>query len=56
MNEHGETFAQQAGIRLKAEPSPLYRLLVLTTLLSWPPPSCAPRPDPYPAHRVCPGD
>jgi hypothetical protein len=34
MNEHGETFAQQAGIRLKDEPSPLYRLLVLTTLLS----------------------
>ncbi|HET9172365.1 MAG TPA: endonuclease [Actinospica sp.] len=34
MEERGETFAQQAGIHLKDEPSPLYRLLVLTTLLS----------------------
>ena len=34
MAERGDTFAQQAGIRLKDEPSPLYRLLVLTTLLS----------------------
>jgi hypothetical protein len=30
----GQTYAQEAGIRLKDTPSPLYRLLVLTTLLS----------------------
>lgn len=32
--EDGRTFAQEAGIRLADTPSPLYRLLVLTTLLS----------------------
>jgi endonuclease III len=32
--EHGETFAEQAGIRLADKPSPLYQLLVLATLLS----------------------
>lgn len=31
---HGRTFAEQAGIRLKDTPSPLYRLLVLAALLS----------------------
>lgn len=31
---HGTTFAEQAGIRLSDRPSPLYRLLVLTVLLS----------------------
>lgn len=30
----GRTYAQEAGIRLKDAPSPLYQLLVLTTLLS----------------------
>ena len=30
----GRTYAQEAGITLKDAPSPLYRLLVLTTLLS----------------------
>jgi hypothetical protein len=30
----GRTYAQEAGIALKDAPSPLYRLLVLTTLLS----------------------
>lgn len=34
LEKHGTTFAQQAGITLTDEPSPLYRLLVLTTLLS----------------------
>jgi DNA ligase D-like protein (predicted 3'-phosphoesterase) len=32
----GPTYAQEAGIRLKDAPSPLYQLLVLTTLLSAP--------------------
>ena len=32
----GRTFAQEAGIQLSDEPSPLYRLLVLTVLLSKP--------------------
>jgi len=32
--EDGETYAHAAGIRLKDQPSPLYQLLVLTTLLS----------------------
>lgn len=31
---NGHTYAQEAGITLKDAPSPLYRLLVLTTLLS----------------------
>lgn len=31
---HGTTFADEAGIRLRDQPSPLYRLLVLTVLLS----------------------
>jgi hypothetical protein len=30
----GETFAAEAGIELEDEPAPLYRLLVLTVLLS----------------------
>ena len=30
----GETFAQEAGIALRNEPAPLYRLLLLTVLLS----------------------
>jgi hypothetical protein len=34
MGECGETFAHQAGIRLADTPSPLFRLLVLTMLLS----------------------
>ncbi|MGW7539115.1 endonuclease [Amycolatopsis sp. NPDC054798] len=32
--EHGLTFAEEAGIKLADKPQPLYRLLVLTTLLS----------------------
>jgi endonuclease III len=32
--DHGTTYAEQAGIRLRDQPSPLYRLLVLTVLLS----------------------
>lgn len=32
--DHGTTYAEQAGIRLRDRPSPLYRLLVLTVLLS----------------------
>ncbi|WP_213454484.1 HhH-GDP family DNA glycosylase [Rhizomonospora bruguierae] len=34
LRRHGETFAERAGIRLADKPSPLYRLLVLATLLS----------------------
>lgn len=34
IDESGETYAHEAGIRLANAPSPLYRLLVLTTLLS----------------------
>ena len=34
LDERGETYAHEAGIRLKDKPSPLYQLLVLTTLLS----------------------
>jgi hypothetical protein len=34
LSEHGTTYAEQAGITLRDKPSPLYRLLVLTTLLS----------------------
>ncbi|GAA4552223.1 endonuclease [Amycolatopsis samaneae] len=32
--EHGTTYAEEAGIKLADKPQPLYRLLVLTTLLS----------------------
>jgi hypothetical protein len=32
--DSGETYAHEAGIRLKDTPSPLYQLLVLSTLLS----------------------
>lgn len=32
--EHGITYAREAGITLRDKPSPLYQLLVLTTLLS----------------------
>lgn len=34
LKESGETYAQEAGIRLGDKPQPLYQLLVLTTLLS----------------------
>jgi len=34
LDESGETYAHEAGIPLKDKPSPLYQLLVLTTLLS----------------------
>jgi hypothetical protein len=33
LDEHGRTFADQAGIRLANRPGPLYQLLVLSTLL-----------------------
>ena len=32
LREHGQTFADEAGISLRDEPSPLYRLLVLSLL------------------------
>ncbi|NLU76653.1 endonuclease [Streptomyces sp. HNM0575] len=34
LRTHGETYAEQAGIALRDTPSPLYRLLVLSMLLS----------------------
>ncbi|MEV0265140.1 endonuclease [Streptomyces sp. NPDC050617] len=34
LDEHGRTFAHEAGIRLRNTPQPLYRLLVLSVLLS----------------------
>lgn len=34
LRAHGRTFAEEAGIRLKDTPQPLYRLLVLAVLLS----------------------
>ncbi|MER8222271.1 endonuclease [Streptomyces sp. NPDC094143] len=34
LDAHGRTFADEAGIRLKDTPQPLYRLLVLSHLLS----------------------
>jgi hypothetical protein len=34
LKEHGQTYAAEAGITLKNTPSPLYQLLVLTTLMS----------------------
>lgn len=34
LDRHGLTYAEQAGIRLRDKPSPLYRLLVLSLLLS----------------------
>ncbi|MFF8403941.1 endonuclease [Streptomyces sp. NPDC014846] len=34
VSEHGRTYADEAGIRLKDTPQPLYRLLVLALLLS----------------------
>jgi hypothetical protein len=39
LGEHGQTFAEQAGITLADRPSPLYRLLVLSVLLSAPIPA-----------------
>lgn len=36
LDRHGTTFAAEAGISLRDEPSPLYRLLVLSVLLSAP--------------------
>lgn len=34
LDESGETYAHEAGIRLRDKPSPLYQLLLLSTLLS----------------------
>jgi hypothetical protein len=34
LDRYGQTYAEQAGIRLADKPSPLYELLVLTNLLS----------------------
>ncbi|MFE0803673.1 endonuclease [Streptomyces sp. NPDC058812] len=34
VDAHGQTYAEEAGIRLKDTPQPLYRLLVLSHLLS----------------------
>lgn len=34
LDRYGRTFAQEAGIRLSDQPSPLYQLLVLSTLVS----------------------
>lgn len=34
VDTHGETYAEEAGIRLRDAPQPLYRLLVLAQLLS----------------------
>ena len=34
LNAHGTTFAREAGITLRDKPSPLYQLLVLSTLMS----------------------
>ncbi|MGJ9412586.1 endonuclease [Aeromicrobium sp. CF4.19] len=34
LEQHGTTFAEEAGITLRDEPSPLWRLLVLSLLLS----------------------
>jgi hypothetical protein len=36
LREHGTTYAQEAGVRLRDAPSPLYRLLVLAALSSAP--------------------
>lgn len=36
LERHGTTYAEEAGIRLADKPAPLYRLLVLSTLLSAP--------------------
>ena len=34
LEEHGQTYAAEAGIALEDKPSPLFQLLVLTQLLS----------------------
>ncbi|MFF3905938.1 endonuclease [Streptomyces sp. NPDC001848] len=34
VGEHGQTYAEEAGIRLKDAPQPLYRLLLMALLLS----------------------
>ena len=34
LHRHGQTYAEEAGIRLEDRPGPLYQLLVLATLLS----------------------
>lgn len=34
LDTHGQTYAAQAGIRLRDTPQPLYQLLVLASLLS----------------------
>ncbi|AHH97398.1 endonuclease [Kutzneria viridogrisea] len=36
LDQYGTTYAEQAGIRLRDKPAPLYQLLVLSTLLSAP--------------------
>ncbi|HEX4432446.1 MAG TPA: endonuclease [Frankiaceae bacterium] len=36
LQQHGQTFAAQAGIRLADKPAPLFQLMVLVTLLSKP--------------------
>ncbi|WNI14522.1 endonuclease [Actinacidiphila sp. ITFR-21] len=36
LDDHGHTYAEEAGITLKDTPQPLYRLLVLASLLSAP--------------------
>jgi hypothetical protein len=36
LERHGQTYAEEAGFRLTDKPSPLWRLLVLTVLLSAP--------------------
>ena len=36
LDRYGQTYADEAGIRLRDAPSPLYQLLVLSTLLSAP--------------------
>lgn len=39
LDAHGRTYAQEAGLGLRDAPSPLYRLLVLSSLLASPVPS-----------------
>src|SRR5205807_3008733 len=34
LDRHGRTYAEEAGIRLRDTPSPLYQVLVLSVLLS----------------------
>lgn len=39
LETHGRTYAEEAGIRLRDAPSPLYRLLVLSSLMASPVPA-----------------